>query len=636
VIRAHAEAGGHVLLVLVLVCLALAVSIGCGSKTPARHPGQEWLDSIQIEGNHSIKTKELRSGLALRRVQKQGTSPDPYLVVIDGKRIAGEYIRRGFLEVDVRSRVERHGDATKVIYTVMEGPRAKTRVMITGIPVNDPDLTVQMVREALPIKDGEPFAYGPYDKAKERMLGIIEDAGYAHAELDAHVIVDRANHEAIIHLEYQVGPKCTFGTVELLGIDGEVADAVRARVAIEPGQQYSSAAIAETQRAIYDMRRFSMVRVLPSKAGGNVIDVRISVARAARNELVTGGGVGMDPATYEVRGRSGYSRSGFPFPLTDFSVDLRPAYAMLRDGGGYEPRIRAMSKVRRLDLFRPFVIGEVEGGYNYLAVEAFTSYGPRGRLGLESPLFTKKLYGRVGWEIERLEFRHISPLIDESLQMKLGLDGTQRVGQYNQSVVLDLRDNPIEPTSGLYAEVRIDEGTQYAGGALEFVRVTPEVRGFLSAPTFPVIIATRVRAGRLYGDIPVTERYVSGGSTTQRGFSERRLAPSLTGEVEGETRTVPIGGTELFESNLELRTRIGKVRRMGVGGVAFLDGADVVDAGDSVDVGNLHWAAGIGLRLYTLLGPIRADIGYRLNRTGAMEPDPGSRYAFHLSIGEAY
>jgi outer membrane protein assembly factor BamA len=408
-------------------------------------------------------------------------------------------------------------------------------------------------------------------------------------------------------------------------------------VTIEPGQQYSAAAIAETQRAIYDMRRFSMVRVLPDAGENATINVRISIARAARNELTTGGGLGMDTSIYEVRARTGYTRTSFPFPLTDYTLDLRPAYAMLRDGSGYEPRVRAMNRLRRIDLFRPFMIGEVEGGYNYLTVEAYTSYGPRGRLGLESPIFTRKLYGRIGWEIEQLAFRRISPVIDQAVQMELGLDGPQRVGQYSQTLVLDLRDNPIETTSGAYAEVRVDEATQFAGSALNYFRVTPALRGFLPIQSTALVIATRARMGRLYGDIPVTERYVSGGATTQRGFSERRLAPSLTGEVDGATVTVPNGGTDLFESNVELRSPIATVRGMRVGGVVFLDGADVVDsAQQKIELSNLHWAAGVGLRLFTLVGAVRADFGYRLNRTGAMEPDPGRPFAFHLSIGEAY
>jgi translocation and assembly module TamA len=615
-----------------LIAVLLA-SVGCGKKVVHR-PGEEFLDAIKIEGNASIKDKTLREGLALRKVKKRGASPDPYLVVIDGQRIRGAYLRRGFLEVDVRSRVERVGDKTTVIYTVQEGPRATTRVMITGLPKDDPEL-FQRVRETLPIEDGEYFEYEPYDLAKERMLGVIEDAGYAHAQLNAHVIADRANHMAIVHLDYEVGPKCQFGTIDISGVSGELADAARARVAFEPGEQYSSAAIAETQRALYDMKRFSTVRILPDKTDGAVVNVRISLARSTRNELSLGGGVGMDPSVYEVRGRSGYTKLGWPFPLTDFNVDLRPAYAMLRDGSGYEPRIRAMARLRRIDLFRPFITGEVEGGYNYLTVEAYTSYGPRTRLGLESPLFVKSLRLRGGWEFEYLDFRHISPLIDPTLQMELGLDRPQRVGQYTQAVSLDLRDNPIEPTLGVFAELRVDEGTKYAAGDPEFIRVTPELRGFVPVPGLEMVIASRARYGRIYGDIPVTERYFSGGSTTQRGFGERRLAPSLVGEVDGDMRVVPIGGAELVEANLELRTRLTTIKGMDLGGVTFLDGGDVTEPG-GVDVSNLHWAAGAGLRLFTPVGPIRFDVGYRLNRTGPGEPDPGSRFAFHLSIGEAY
>jgi outer membrane translocation and assembly module TamA len=55
-----------------------------------------------------------------------------------------------------------------------------------------------------------------------------------------------------------------------------------------------------------------------------------------------------------------------------------------------------------------------------------------------------------------------------------------------------------------------------------------------------------------------------------------------------------------------------------------------------LDLGNLHWAVGGGLRLMTIVGPVRLDIGYRLNRTGAMDPEPGTRYTYHLTIGEAF
>lgn len=628
-VAAHAWAFAHGLLTVLLL------SSGCGRK-PVHRPGQEYLASIRIEGNESVSDKELRKGLALRRVQQQGAAPDPYLVVSDGERIRGEYIRRGFLEVDVRSRVERRGNATTVIYTVEEGPRAKTRTMITGIPEDEPEL-VEKIRDALPLEDGEYFSYAPYDAAKEKLLAIVQNAGFAHAELNPHVIVDRTNHVAIIHLDYELGPKARFGEITISGVSGQVADAVRARVAFEAGEQYSAAALAETQRALYDMRRFSIVRVTPDHTRGEVVDVKITLAYSARNDIALGGGVGTDTATYEIRGRTNYTRIGWPFPLTDFSADFRPAVARLRDGGGTEPRIRALAKLRRIDLVFPFVTGEVEGGYNFLVWEAYTSYGPIARLGVESPLITDALRLRAGWQLEYQSYREISPLVDPLLQVQLGLDRSQRIGQYTQALSLDLRDNPIEPTVGVFAELRVDEGTPFAGGSTEFYRVTPEVRGYapLPVPGTRLVVAARARVGRIWGEAPATELYFSGGASTHRGFGERRLAPTLVGEIDGDLREVPIGGIELVETNVELRSLVARIRNVGIGGVAFLDGGDVADRGE-IDLGNLHWAAGLGVRVYTAVGAVRADAAYRLNRTGPTEPEPGSRWAFHISIGEAF
>jgi outer membrane protein assembly factor BamA len=626
---AHARAYAHGLLTVLLL-----LGFGC-SKTPPRHPGQEYLASVEIEGNASISSDDLRSGLALGRVKKQGGAPDPYLVVVDAGRIRGEYLRRGFLEVDVRSRVERHGDRTVVIYTVQEGPRAKTKVMITGIPKEDPAL-FEKARKTLPIEDGAYFVYEPYDEAKEKLLGVVEDAGYAHAQLNAHVIADRANHLAIIHLQYELGPKCTFGTIDISGVDGELADAARARVAFDPGDQYSSAKIAETQRNLYDMRRFSTVRILPDKSDGPVVNIRISLARATSNELALGGGLGMDPTSYEVRGRTGYTKIGWPFPLTDLIIDLRPAYAMLRDGSGYEPRVRATTTLRRMDLFFPFMTGTAEGGYTYLTDWGWTSYGPETSLGLETPVLTKQVLARVGWEFQYDNFRHISSLIDPALQMALGIDEPERLGMYTQALSVDLRDNPIEPRYGAFAELRLDEGTQAAGGAFQFLRVTPELRGFLPVPRAPVVLAARVRAGKFFGDVPATERYFSGGANSQRGFGERRLSPQVQGTtLSGNMRDIPIGGAEMFETSVEVRAKIAEIRKMPLGFVTFLDGADVTEQG-KLDIGNLNWAAGLGLRLFTIIGAVRADFGYRLNRTGPGNPDPDSHYAFHLSIGEAF
>jgi len=245
---------------ILAICVALLGTVACGEKKPPRRPGDDYLKKIDVEGNRQINDRELVSGLALRRSQKRGRGPDPYLIQVDADRIRGEYLRKGFLGVDVRSRVERQGDAATVIYSVDEGMRATTRVVIKGLP-DDPDLPIQKVRDVLPLKDGEPFDYLKYELAKPLLVSVVEDAGYARARLTPTVWADRGNQVAIVELEYDIGPKCRFGKIEITGVDGELADAVRGRLQFATGERYSTSAIAKTQRQLYALQRFSTVQV---------------------------------------------------------------------------------------------------------------------------------------------------------------------------------------------------------------------------------------------------------------------------------------------------------------------------------------------------------------------------------------
>lgn len=626
---------------------AIALSTACAHGGTQLGGDDERLAKIVFEGNKQLSDRTLMTGLALHRVQRRGGTPDPYLVQVDADRIRGEYLRKGYLDVEVRPRVERRGDMVTVIYTIEEDVRAVTRTVITGLPA---DVRVAKVRAQLPLEDGKPFDYESYDRAKAPLLAVVQDAGYAHARLETSVVADRAAHTAIVELAYTPGPKCTFGTVAVTGVTGPLERAVRERVAFTPGQRYSTQALLDTQRKLYALGRFSTVQVVPDKTAGKVVGVHIAVAESARHEVKLGGGLGMDPTSYEVRARAGYAIIGWPYPLDTATLDLRPAYAVLRARNSSEPRIRALGKLERQDLFWTYTRSSIEAGYNYLTVEAYTSYGPLARLGFETPLGSDKLVLRVGWSLEAVQFRNISPLIDPDLQAQLGIDRGERIGAYQQGLIVDLRDHPIEPTLGGYGELRTTEGTVLAGGNYDYVQVVSDLRGYVPLVR-GAVLAAHARFGAIYGDVPATERLFAGGANSQRGFAERQLSPYVRGPVhDTENRRcspddnpddctdlkVPYGGAGRIETGVEARLPIATVRDMPLAAAVFLDGGDVTETPGRLDPTDLHWAIGGGLRLKTLVGPIRFDVGYRLNRTGPVEPSPGSHYAYHLTIGEAF
>jgi outer membrane protein insertion porin family len=83
--------------------------------------------------------------------------------------------------------------------------------------------------------------------------------------------------------------------------------------------------------------------------------------------------------------------------------------------------------------------------------------------------------------------------------------------------------------------------------------------------------------------------------------------------------------------NAELRLPI----RGAIGGVLFIDGGNVFPRASDFDLSQLRGSVGFGARYRSPIGPIRLDMGFKLDRRSigtALEP----RYAIHFSIGQAF
>lgn len=629
-------------LVRMAVIAALIAATGCGSTaTRVRKPGDEYLVAIKIEGSKAIKAESLVPGLALNRNLEDGRAIDEYQLTIDIDRVAGAFQKLGYFSVRVTPRVERKGDAQILIFKIEEGPRATARVEITGLP---PEVDPAEARALVKLADRAPFDYAKYDGAKTPLLALVENAGYAHAQLIANVLADRKGNTATLQYSFDTGPRVTFGKIEIIGVTGPLAEAARSRISFKEGGGYSTKAIAETQEAIYGMRLFSSVRVDADRTELQaVIPVKISLAEATHWEARGGIGFGIDVLTYNARLRGSLSRTGWPTPLTTLGAEFRPAITVLRDNCAllevtdcaYQPRIRLVGTATQQDLMRRDVKGEVEGGYDYVTLEGYLQKGSRVRLGVRSPIGTPRLQAQAGIQLASYEFDNINPAIDDATRVALGLTKHELLRNLVQSIALDLRDDPVSPTRGAYAAVTLAEGFAIAGGKYDYFQMTPELRGFL--PLGKSVLAARARFGAILGKVPPTERYYAGGAASQRGFADRRLSPeAMNVNAMGNPISVVIGGAAVFETGVELR-RHWEPWGVKAGWVVFLDGGDVTRAASDIDVSNLHWAVGAGIRFFYLpIGPIRLEVAQRLNRYGAGEPSVGERRNYVISVGEAF
>jgi outer membrane protein insertion porin family len=282
-------------------------------------------------------------------------------------------------------------------------------------------------------------------------------------------------------------------------------------------------------------------------------------------------------------------------------------------------------KLTQQDLIRRDVKGDVELGYEYLIIEAYTRYGPHTSLGLTLPL-DRRVHLRLGWQYSYTQFQDFK--VGPAEVAKLGIDHPNSVGAYTGSLVLDLRDRPVEPRSGFYAELRGAVGTPFALGDFTYTELVPDVRAFYSIGK--TTFAARARIGRIAGDVPAIERFYGGGVSSHRGFSPRPLSP-----VDPATGIV-VGGAGLMESSFEIRRPLISPWGIDIGGVAFIDAGDVTETFSELDPSNPYLASGVARGWCSPIGPIGFSVARRLNRTGPGNDEPGNHWNWEFVVGEAF
>jgi outer membrane translocation and assembly module TamA len=84
--------------------------------------------------------------------------------------------------------------------------------------------------------------------------------------------------------------------------------------------------------------------------------------------------------------------------------------------------------------------------------------------------------------------------------------------------------------------------------------------------------------------------------------------------------------------NAELRIPVRGV----LGAVAFVDAGNVFPTVDQMDFGELRAAVGFGLRYRSPVGPIRVDLGIKLDRRMLPTGQRERPTALHISLGQAF
>ncbi len=246
--------------------------------------------------------------------------------------------------------------------------------------------------------------------------------------------------------------------------------------------------------------------------------------------------------------------------------------------------------------------------------DAFEEFGGTLTLGLEREITPELTIGAGGL----LELSQI----EESD----GSDTTSRLVGLPIFAAYDNSDDRLDPTKGFRARLSFTPFSGYVGDTPAAFAV---LDGSLSAyfdltGEKKYILAGRGRfASVLSGDLDVVaanRRLFSGGGGSVRGYRERFIGPL-------DANDDPVGGLSAVEMGLEMRARVASA----VGIAVFLEAGSVsTSVAPEFDEG-VQTAAGVGVRYFSPIGPLRLDVGVPLNPR-----DADDSFQVYISIGQAF
>jgi outer membrane protein assembly factor BamA len=216
-----------------------------------------------------------------------------------------------------------------------------------------------------------------------------------------------------------------------------------------------------------------------------------------------------------------------------------------------------------------------------------------------------------------------------------------RLSTLSTSYIRETRDSPLDAHKGIYQSYEIDINPIALGSNFSFAKLLTQTAYYKQIP-FNIVWANSLRIGLEQSfsgsEVPISEKFFSGGGSTLRGFPLNGAGPQNTIPACGNPDDpstcsliqVPVGGNQLLIINSELRIPVPIKKGLGI--AAFYDGGNVFERIGFHDfAANYTNSIGIGLRYATPVGPIRIDVGHNLNAL------PGIKATqIFITLGQAF
>ena len=576
----------------------------------------ELVSKIEVNGEKNIAESTILAAMRTR----EGQAYDPQLIARDKQSLEALGL---FQEVRVYGQLLE--DRTwKVIVEVVEWPMIDT-IEVSGNTVFDDARIIQLL-DSVGIKPGTVLNVAQLDAASQALTTLYRERG-----LFARITKFEPDQAAPTKLIVDI-VEARVNSVVIEGNTRTKEGVFRRLMDTKPGDLLDSVIWSDDLRRIVDTRWFESIEPDSAEPELGKVDLILRV-KETRTGLFNVG-VQVDPrnnlAGFVSMQETNFLGTGQMIGINVLQSAQGLGTSVTLDYGNPILDSKRTALTASLYTRQTFVFGGslfgTGGGGSLNEGDRISQRRTGGAVGLSRPM-DRQSRGSIALRAERLNTINFTPDPGEEFIVQDGDIAAMEFGYLRNR-----RDNSVDPARGDWVKLAIEPSysniTSVGGltsgydilGASFFTKLTFDYRKYFSSgpPRKPEefdeprrVVAARVFAGHIVGDVPFTEQFFIGGANGVRGYQEDRF-----------------WGKTSFLAQLEYRHPIQKSFNV----VGFIDyggawgGYGTVREFTQAPNLNLKLGFGVGVNFKTAFGPIRLDLGF----------DQSGRPRTHFQIGGTF
>jgi outer membrane protein insertion porin family len=595
------------------------------------------LEGIGFTGNQGISAARLATLMSTspRSVLRPGSGRLVQETLDDDlDNMRSFYALQGYATATVGPpQVVESGPTLRLQVPIAEGPRQRlVKLELSGIH----SLDAAKLRKSLPLAEGGPFHPALLEQTLTTLRNAYAEAGYVQTQISStedwnapHTLVD-------VTVKILEGPRRVVDQLIVRGNQTTNSDVILRSLGIKSGDPIGQSLPYQLESNLYRLGIFSRVDIdlVGSGLDTSERDVVVRVEEGKYKSL--GYGAGYD-SEEKVRGLLSFADNDIGGEADSLRLDLR-----------------ASSLDKRFSLFfnQPFLESlpvPLNSTLFYFDTREVSFRVRRWGGRTEAVKTVKKTRYSLA-----LDYRVVRLMVDPGVALNSveRQDRPVQITSVIPAVLVDHRDDPLVPTHGWSSLAQLQYSFPGIGSPANFIKLFLQQTDYINLRG-PGVLAASLRFGAIEAfsklgtgdpDVPpslpssnvfIDERFFGGGSTTNRGYMLDELG------IRGQTliqpgpgsHFLPVGGNGLVLANFDYRFPIAG----NLGGTIFFDSGNVwADWRDIRLTGaeGFKSGTGLGFRYMSPIGPLRAEVGYKLERDGP--PRPEGPLVFFVSFGNPF